>query len=342
MSVHAPQAGARHAVQIGETQFTVGDLGAADRDSLCALHEQVFGPGAGDAWYRWKYMPGGNGGGEGSGVWQDGVLIAHCGGIPRRLWRQGRPVAGTQIGDVMVAPQWRGILTRRGPFFHASQAFYSGHISGQSEDRIAFGFPSERHLRLAVTLKLLWDGGPIHSLSWNLSSPPLPLSRWAWRWTALDPSQAGFDPSIDAAWEMMKKQSTALTLGQRDAAYARWRYCERPARRSRFFELRRPWSARATGIAVMDLDGPNALWLDWIGHPGAMPVAASACRAEAARGGAAWLTAWASPAVTQSLQDSGASTAVTAWLGIPRASSLAEAELPGMNWWLMGGDTDFL
>ena len=333
-------------VEIGGRAFTVRDLTEADKPDLLALHEQVFGPGASEAWYRWKYLPGGHGGkgnGAGSGVWHEGQLIAHCGGIPRMLLRHGQPVSGVQIGDVMVGAQWRGILTRRGPFFHASQAFYASHVGATGLGQIAFGFPSERHLRLAVTSRLLWSGGPIHALTWLLQTRPAPLSRWAWCWDELDPSHAGFDARIDAAWALMQARCGALTVGERRAAYVRWRFCDRPGRKSRFFALRRPWSRRPVGIAVLDLESPNAQWLDWIGRIDHIGTAARACQAQAAQAGAASLMAWTSPAVTQSLQNTGISdTTVTAWLGIPQASSLSEAELPGLNWWLMGGDTDFL
>src|SRR5207237_328654 len=126
-------------------------------------------------------------------------------------------------------------------------------------------------------------------------------------------------------------------------AYLRWRYFERPGRTHAAFALRRPWSRRITGIAILDLSQPTAQWLDWIGAPAQMPLAWAACLAEAKRAGATHLSAWASPAVAQSLARCGIGhTSVTAWLGIPRRSDLAEADIGRLHWWLMGGDTDFL
>lgn len=332
--------GTARQVEIGGALFQVRDLSPADEDSLLRLHVHVFGPGATQAWYQWKYRVGG---GLGSGVWHQGELIAHCGGVPRTLWRQGRRQTGLQIGDVMVAPEWRGILTRRGPFFQASHAFYSAHVGDRFGHSIAYGFPSERHLRLAVTLKLLWSAGPVHALSWDVQAADRSGPGWAWSWHSLDPSDRRFDQSVDAAWQRMRAAGAALTLGERDAAYVRWRYCERPGRRCSFFSLRRPWSPTPAGIAVLDIGASPVQWLDWIGDPAAILAASRACVAEAGRAGAPSLTAWASPVVTQSLQGAEVtSKSVTAWLGIPRASSLAEEDLAGMRWWLMGGDTDFL
>lgn len=333
-------AGLAGQVRIGTELFQVRDLRAEDQESLLRLHVNVFGPGATSAWYEWKYAAGG---GLGSGVWHEGELIAHCGGVPRPLWHRGHRTTGIQIGDVMVAPQWRGILSRRGPFFQASRAFYSAHVGERQGHAIAFGFPSERHLRLAVTLKLLWDGGPVHALTWDLQGKAQRGPGWGWSWDLLDPSHPRFDLWVSAAWQRMRSAAGALTLGERDARYVRWRFCERPERRCNFVALRRPWSRTPAGIAVMDTASADAQWLDWIGDPAEIAAAGRACIAEASRAGARSLSAWTSPLVTQSLRNSGvAHQNVIAWLGIPRDSSLAEQEVAGMPWWLMGGDTDFL
>src|SRR3954447_10889474 len=99
-------------VLIGGEVFQVRDLEPADRAALLVLHVRVFGGAVDEEWFRWKYV---GGQGLGTGVWKDGELIAHCGGLPRTLWRGGARTGGIQIGDVMVAAEWRGLLTRRGP-----------------------------------------------------------------------------------------------------------------------------------------------------------------------------------------------------------------------------------
>lgn len=327
-------------VQIGEHLFVVRDLTARDADSLLRLHVRVFGPGATPAWHQWKY---GAGGGLGCGVWQGDELVAHCGGLPRTLWRKGRRSGGLQIGDVLVAPEWRGLVTRRGPFFQASSRLYGMHVGGRSGHDIGFGFPSERHMRLAVTLRLAWDAGAIHALTWRLS-PELQVPRsWAWRWSPLDPAQRGFDAVVDRAWRMMRAKSSGLVLGERDAAYVRWRFLQRPGRTSHLFVLHRPWPVSPAGIAVLDLQGPRAQWLDWIGDPGVLKFASRACAAEAVRRGATSMEAWCSTTVAECLQDTGVDhQSVVARIGVPRASAVTEQELPGLRWWFMGGDTDFL
>jgi hypothetical protein len=328
-------------VDVGGTRLHVRDLGPSDRAALLALHTRVFGQPASEDWYRWKYV---DGNGLGTGVWHAGELIAHCGGLPRTLWREGRQMGGIQIGDVMVAPEWRGVLTRRGPFFHACDNFYARHVGSQAGHDIGYGFPNLRHMKLAVALKLAWDGGAVHALHWKTDGAgAAQLPAWPWRWTELHASERRFDETVDRAWRRMRERASDFTLGERGCRYVRWRYCERPASSSRMFSLRRAWSRDPVGIAVLDFGGREAQWLDWIGEPAAIALASRACVAEAHRNEASSLVAWATAEVTQMLGDDSAfDRGETARLGIPIASALTFDEASQMKWWFMGGDTDFL
>lgn len=346
---------ARHTVQVGELTLTLRDVLTGDRAAVLALHSHVFGPDVDARWFAWKYgQAPTQGQGQAVGAWHGSELIAFCGGVPRTLWQHSRSQHGLQLSDVMVHPGWRGILTRHGPFFHVSQRFYTSRL-GPTLSRpfqLAFGFGSEIHVRLAVLVKLGWNGGAVEMLHWSAAQAALPGLPWTWRWQEIMPADAHFDRAVNAAWQAMLVHSPELTLGQRDAAYLRWRYAYRPdavgtavktPARYRFFALRRPWSNLPSGIAVLDLRSSSAHWLDWVGPVELMPLACQACRLEATRTGAAGLMAWASPAVAQELADTGITQReVCAWLGVPAASDLKPQQLPGLRWWLMGGDTDFL
>lgn len=348
-----------HTVQVGEFALTLRDVVPEDMAAVLALHTQVFGPEVDMQWFAWKYgqapeQAHHEGRGQAVGAWHGDELIAYCGGLPRTLWQQGQRLRGLQMGDVMVHPAWRGILTRHGPFFHVTQSFHSSRL-GPAPSRpfqLGFGFPNARHLRLAVMLGLVRDGGVIETLHWNTSQAAPPGLPWHWHWQALMPSDARFDRAVNSAWKSMLARAPGLTLGQRDAAYLRWRYVDRPTAigtpegappRYHFFELRRPWSSTALGVAVLDLRSTSAHWLDWVGPVALMPLANRACRLEAARAGATELTAWASPAVAHQLEHSDIGRReVCAGLGVSAASDFKPEDVPRLRWWLMGGDTDFL
>lgn len=342
-------------VRIGDSELVLRDLVARDADAVVALHTQVFGKDVDATWFAWKYGDNRHEGcGEGMTAWHDGTLVAFCGGLPRSLWHQGQRLGGLQIGDVMVHPEWRGILTRRGPFFQVSQALYASRIGVATVRpfQLGFGFPNLRHLRLGVILDLLWDGGQIEELKWSTATATPTVLPWGWRWRALLPTEERFDRVVDSAWESMRKESPDLMLGERNAAYLRWRYVDRPpsvdaasdrAPRYRFFELLRPWWSAGSGVAVLDLRSATARWLDWVGPLELMPHASLACRAESAMAGATELSLWASQAVADVLAKAQIDhRVVCAGLGIPVIADMSPPKMPVLDWWLMGGDTDFL
>ena len=323
-------------------QMSVRDLGPGDMQAVLWLHRQVFGTNVDAAWYAWKYQ---TGKGEAVGVFHNGELIAHCAGLPRTFYRSGKPLACMQIGDVMVAPQWRGILTRRGPFFHVSQQLYSSRLGQGRPFAVGYGFPSARHLTLANKTGLLWDAGTVHELKWRLSAQTQQTSRWFWR-TDLTVSQAPeFDAIISHAWEKMQCTAGACMLGERHAAYLRWRYVDRPETVPLFLVFKRPWRTEPMGVAVLGpiVAGQPVHWLDWIGPVDQLAQASQLCQAEAFKRGASEMVTWASAFVEAQLQGCGVSERYeVAKIGIPTSSDLPTNGARPLDWWLMSGDTDFL
>lgn len=329
-------------VQIAQQTFTLRDLRTDHRSALLQLHREVFGGHADSRWFEWKYV---QGGGQGVGLWLRDRMVAFCGGTPRSVCHKGRWLRDLQIGDVMVLPEWRGVLTRRGPFFHVCESFYRSRLGSQQDFDVAWGFPNLRHLQLAVKMGLSWDAGVMHELVWSTKGVELPWNVQARPWVAADAAQ--FDRSIGAFWAAMHQSATAsdVALGRRDSDHARWRYLQRPDRRYRWLRVGRAWSLRPMGVAVLaESTADGALsWLDWIGPMDALPLASLACRVHAARQGASYLTAWASDAVCAQLSvTEPARTAVASGLGVPVASDVTENSVSSLNWWFMGGDTDFL
>lgn len=343
------------AEQLDNLHLSVRDVVASDASAVLKLHTLVFGSDVDAFWFEWKYGQAVNQGqGQAVGAWHGDELVAFCGGLPRTLWQRGESVNGLQICDVMVHPAWRGILTRRGPFYHVSTRLYESRLGSRSDRpfQIGFGFPSARHLRLAVLSGLLHDAGVINLLRWDIARFVSQRLTWLWCWQELMPAMRGFDQAVDSAWASMRGEAAGLLVGQRDARYLRWRYAARPDGaglaanadlRYRFFGLRRLWSSNWLGIAVLDCRGTTVQWLDWIGPIELMTVACAWCRIEAGRAGAGALTAWASSAVIQALLDTDfSSQGACAGLGVPVRSAIGVDEVQAMNIWLMGGDTDFL
>lgn len=329
------------ALSIGGQPMVLRRLTGDDMPDVLALHQRVFGGPVDLPWYEWKYQ---RGAGEAMGVWCDGALIAHCAGFPRLFGFRGVSATYLQIGDVMVAPEWRGVLTRHGPFFHVSQGLYGSRLGCAGPYPVGFGFPNARHMRLAVKSGLSWDCAAMHELEWS-GRCSRQISDSLWRLHPLLPSDEQFDASVETAWLRMSKDAHAVRLGDRSASHVRWRYASRPGPEHRFFRLCRPWSEQTLGLVVL---GPVTRdqpvhWLDWIGPIGMLGMVSRLCHQEATRLGASSLLTWASSAVVMALQSSGFSRQTeVARIGVPVASAISSEEVAQMSWWFMSGDTDFL
>lgn len=335
-------------IRVGEHELTVRSTTAADAQAVAALHQLVFASQADETWYSWKYGSASfHGRGAGVGVWIEGNLVAFCGGTSRTLQQAARTINGMQGGDVMVHPNWRGILTRKGPFYFASSRLYSSML-GSVEKRpfqLGFGFPNQMHMRLLGQTGLARDGGQMKCLLWTQLATP-PTKPWSWRWGEILPSSHEFDAAIQRAWAAMQRDAGKALIGERGVDYIRWRFVNMPQgapSKYRFFALKRPWQTVPSGVAVLDLNTKPAHWLDWIGPKNLMPVAVQHALQNATQHGTPELQAWASAVVCEALQRTGAAPPNTcAWIGIPTASDVQADDLPTLNWWLMSGDTDFL
>lgn len=329
-------------VAVSGRRFLVRPLAPDGHDcaAVLALFERVFGHRGTAQWHTWKYI---QGDARAVGLWsEDGQLLAHYGGVPRVLQAATGVLHAVQIGDVMVAPEVRGLLTRRGPFFQVCSRFFGDWVGTGRDFALAFGFPNARHMKLGRVMDLYHDVLPVMGVHWPSGSPPLPFG---WRCEKVDGDAAC--ALADRLWPAMRAGQAGLTLGVRDGAYLRWRFVQRPDMEYAFLALRRwPWqaahAARALAVVRIDEAAGSLQVLDVIGGAAAMPAMLRAVRQEAARRGLQ-AQAWA---CGQSLQWMCAHGAVqdgpVASLAVARASALDAAMLADMRWWWTGGDTDFL
>ncbi|TXH31961.1 MAG: GNAT family N-acetyltransferase [Burkholderiaceae bacterium] len=335
---------APESLDIAGKRLILRDITPDDQREVLALHHQVFGSSVDARWFDWKYV---TGQGEGVGLWSGESLVAFCGGTPREVLDKGVSKRFLQIGDVMVSPEWRGVFGRKNPFFYVSERLYRTRLGGEGDFRAGFGFPNQRHLRLAVKTGLSHDAGEVGGLQWLLdrSNPPA-LSNWRWRSEPLDPGQRSFDRAVDRCWQRMRTGCTDGWVGVRDANYVRWRFIDRPDKHYRFLALRRPWRSEPEGLAVLALPvaASEALpWLDWVGPKDLLHEAWAIGMQQACRDGSAGLTTWASPAMADLLARTRPTRMGTAaGVGVPTASALTTAEIGALNAWWTGGDTDFL
>lgn len=330
--------GVSHTVcQIGGHAYRLAETGPADEAAVARLFSRCFEGNPSPGWYAWKYDALH---GQALGLWSEGgELVAHYGGFPRTLLWKGDTVPTIQIGDVMVAPELRGLLTRKGPFYQVCSRFFDSRVGEGKRFRLAFGFPNARAIRLGVALNLYHDAGVIHQVSWPSLQGRLPLG---WRWTPVAPGK-DLERQMARAWLSMSRDFSGYVLGVRDADFIHRRFLNRPDREYRIFCLRRWPLGNVVAVAVMHIEPGRAELLDVVGARPAFATVVRAAAAEAARAGASSLTAWASPAVLDALRGTNPHvTGLAAHLAVAKVSDLTAVAVAAAPWWWMGGDTDFL
>ncbi|MFN3594966.1 MAG: GNAT family N-acetyltransferase [Thiobacillaceae bacterium] len=372
----APEALPR-ACRIGEQAFWLAEVEAGHAPQVEALFAQAFGAPPPPGWYQWKYGRDGLQG-RAVGLWDEsGRLIAHYAGFPRPLLWYGRPLAGIQIGDVMVAPHLRGLLSRRGPFFQVCSAFFTHWVGKGRPYALAFGFPHARAIRLGVSLGLYEVAGQMTAIAWPAEHRRLPLG---WRYEVLTgiatpprvmnvarpvpsplaPPPAGegrfksryatFTPNgatsrlirlAARAWQNQAAQSQKHILGVRDADYLLRRYLRRPDVHYHYLSCRR-WVYGQNAVAILKHEGQSVRWLDFIGPDSALPATVAAVCCHAAQAGLDRIEAWASQKSLATFQALGAAVGdVAAHIALAARSDCRHEAILRDGWWL-AGDTDFL
>ncbi len=306
----------------------------ADEAALLELFARAFGHEMPGAQWRWKYKgldP------IGSMVCRDARPVAFYGGMPREILYFGAPITAVQIGDVMVDPAERGVLTRRGPFFLVTKAF-AEHLVGPGRDYVlAFGFPSERHTRLGEHLGLYARVDEVLEASWP-ASPDRP--RWFERARPLAPAQLDM---VDALWRAMADGLGGVAVPVRNGAHVRHRYLEHPTVTYLSFLVTRRVSGAAMGLVVLRDHGRAGVELiDLVGAPKRFARLVEIARRVAGRLGREKVFAWLTPSAAASLSESHPALAPA---GVPVPTivwgSSPDLEKLRGRWWLTGGDADF-
>lgn len=327
------------------------EVGEQDLQEVRTLFAQVFGTEMAPRLWHWKY---GDGRGLATGTRSDtGELLAHYGGTVRTLLMGGAPMGCVQVGDVMVAPQVRGILSRRGPFATAARRLIEGHIATPRGFACGFGFPNERAARLGELLRLYAPACRVLQLQWPRWQGGAALAaRWRWRLAPVDWSDTRTDERLDALWARLRQGLPAggWVLPQRDAAWWRHRFANHPLVPYRCFWVHQRFSAQALGAVVLRPGAaPGDAWelLDWLALPQDASAVLAATRSACARWDAGTVLAWLSEPLVQAVLPAAAlsgahiETACTAIWSVRRCPALLSPETGRWQWWLTGGDTDF-
>jgi hypothetical protein len=298
------------------------------------LFEAAYGYRIDPRLWRWKYR---NAGRPGMGAWREGQLVGFYGAMPRATLFFGQPVSTVQIGDVMVHPAERGVMTRSGPFQIAASTFIDRSVGYGRPHLFGFGFPTDKALQVAQKLGLYERVDQMTELTWPAADS------WGARLLRSAKLMPQDRPSVDRLWKAMAQDFRGSILGVRDADYVEERYQKHPTVAYECLLVRKLLTGAKVGLVVLrSVDQGQIELMDLIGPRHSFPALVAAARRWAWRKGAGRLRAW----VTASHADLLAATSPAAtpmdlmvpanvWSPGPSAD-----ELRG-HWWLTAGDSDF-
>jgi len=311
-------------------------LSKSDFPSWLALFERCFGHSMPRAQWDWKYRDTLN---PGIGVWIEGQLIAFYGGMPRHILWMGEPQTGIQIGDVMLHPEHKSSLNRKGPFQMAASTFLEHTLSQGAPYWAGFGFPNHRAMLVAHKLGLYEPVDQIAQLAW-----PAKAHGWPWllELSEVTPHANGLG-FIDKLWPQMAKAFSSSVLGRRDQAYIQIRYMSHPTIPYKVLRLRhKVWRHDLGCLVVRPHTDRRLEVMDWIAPPKNFSRLIVAVRFLAAQLDCTEAYTW----ITQSHENLLLGPETTRELldvVIPNNSWVEgnPKSVPKNQWWLTSGDTDF-
>ena len=267
-----------------QPRWRVAWLSRSDQAAWHALFRASFGHDMPSELFDWKYRDANP---VGVGVWSGDALVAFYGGMPRTIAFCGENATAVQIGDVMVEPSQRGVLTRSGPFQMAAATYLELCIGYDSPHLLGFGFPSGKAFRVANRQGLYDAVDHMVALHWSAQAAPLP-----WNMT-VQPLTANDAKKIDALWNGMRAALTGSIVGVRDAHYVLQRYLLHPDKPYVCLLVRNRFSRTAVGLVVLRDRGQEGVELvDVVARPEKFGLLVQLARAETARLGRHDLNAW--------------------------------------------------
>lgn len=320
-----------------EMRWQVRPASADDEAALLRLFRQCFGYDMPPEQWRWKYA-----GSRSPGFLaeRNGQVVAFYGGMPRPMQYFGEAAQAVQIGDVMVAPEERSILTRRGAFFRVASAFLEASIGYDKPYLLGFGFPTARALRLAERQNLYAKVGEMHEWRWP-ASPGRSSLRLRGRMLGM-PLSGQTAGKIDRLWQEMGAELASNIVGVRDAAWLQQRFAAHPTQHYQIWLVEKRLTGAALGALVLRQHDGEIELLDVIAPPSRLPQLIAWAQRLAGRSGRQSLRFWASSALTPALSACGGERHALD-LQIPCniwSPGPPPAKIAGF-WWLTAGDTDF-
>jgi hypothetical protein len=318
----------------------VRTLGSEDLPAIQSLFKDVFNQDLSEAFHAWKYRSGQSGA---VGVFRAGKLVAHYAGVGTDILLQGKPARALQIVDVMVSVEARQSVRANSPFFLAASNFLQSYIGFEQPYLLGYGFPSERHLKLAQHLKLYAPVGGMTELNIEFSEAKK-ISDLRFQWRELDQvNWSQYMTQIEEIWKEMQSSLLSGIVVRRDAKRIAYRYLQHPQQHYHLFLMESRLTGKPSALVVLKREAERLLLMDIVAPIKKVQNTLRLTAELVNRQFSLPLFAWFSSSYAAQIAPTTARlsalpirTPANVWTDGPKPAELMN------RWWLTAGDTDFL
>lgn len=320
-----------------EDALQVSQIPLGQECRIQPLFREVFGHELSPEMLHWKYA---QGRGASWGGWDSaGRLIVHCGLFYRNVLAGGGQRRIVQLGDLMASTGGRGGLARRhAPFYQLIMPILTGLATKENPESIAFGFPSDRAMRLGEHLGLFQAIDQMFELVF----PPSLPGCCAYASILIENIDNTAEKVLNRLWRQMAVDLSDGLVGVRDPDYLRYRYFSHPEHRYRCYLVRSFWLRRPIGAFIIKGEGPSLEIMDIIAPLNHITSVLRAAREWLASTGGERLVLWLASSHVARLADQ-ADSVIPLEFRI-MANPFTPADLLtrfDKRWWLTSGDTDY-
>lgn len=297
------------------------------------MFKSVFGHSVSAALLDWKY---GEGRGESWVARNDKVPALHCGTLFRDVLLSNEPLKAVQLVDLMANRKTSGLNRQMSPFAVLMRSLLEKMSNPLNPPGLAFGFPSNRAMRLGEHLGVYKTVDHFFDLWFG----PLPPQRFGLRCTELTKT-IDYTP-IEKLWGEMQKDFRDFVIGVRNATYIHHRFIRHPEIKYRIIQLTGAWFRKPVAFAIIRTSEDSGSILDLICAKNTIPEALRA------------LQSWCLMIGIPSLQFSITSRFAQEYSSLAQRCDVTEIRIMGNpfmakdklqqlenRWWLTSGDTDY-
>lgn len=318
-------------ISISEPRWTLKLADDSDIESIKDLFQHVFHHDLSQGLWDWKYSQG-----RGNAVlaYREGKLIAHYGGIYRKIIYSNQPALALQACDVMVHPSERGVFTRHGAFFTITATWAEMYGS------LNFGFPNLRSMRLGEKLGIYLPANHLIEARWPANQ--VAKRPWSLCVDEISLKNVKLADSINRLWKTMLSDLPTSTIGVRDWSWIEHRYLNHATNSYCVYTIKKRWSTRLSGILVMRYHENDCELMDVIAPLKKVHLLINEARRLCAHKGKKSLYAWISNTYINYFNHAHADLTnldiyipTDAWTRTEQANNIVG------TWWMTSGDTDF-